>query len=77
MNKSLLRGVFYDRNGEILVNNIPAYTLRITPEFYDRKLNNTIEKVFDLTPGFISDILQLNKIYPKAQPIRIKRGYRF
>jgi len=72
-----LRGVFYDRNGEILVNNIPAYTLRITPEFYDRKLNNTIEKVFDLTPGFISDILQLNKIYPKAQPIRIKRGIDF
>jgi len=26
-----LRGVFYDRNFKLLVNNVPAYTLRITP----------------------------------------------
>lgn len=72
-----LRGVFYDRNGEILVNNIPAYTLRIIPEFYDRKLNSIIEKMFDLSDGLIESQLQLNKIYPKSQPIKIKRGIDF
>jgi len=30
-----LRGVFYDRNMNVLVSNIPAYTVRITPAEYD------------------------------------------
>ena len=33
------RGVFYDRNLKVMVDNIPAYTLRITPAEYDSKLN--------------------------------------
>ena len=37
-----LRGVFYDRNFKLLVNNVPAYTLRITPADYDKKLNSII-----------------------------------
>ena len=39
-----LRGVFYDRNYKVLVSNNPAYTLRITPAYYDTSLksNNRI-----------------------------------
>jgi penicillin-binding protein 2 len=72
-----LRGVFFDRNGEVIVNNIPAYTLRITPAYYNRKLNKLLETVLDVDSGYIDKILYNNRIYSKYIPIRIKRGVDF
>ena len=72
-----LRGIFYDRNGEVVVNNIPAYTLRITPAYYDKNLNSILETVLDVDSGYISKILYSNKIFSKFIPIRIKRGVDF
>jgi len=72
-----LRGVFYDRNMKVIVNNIPAYTLRITPAYYDEKLNKILETVLDVSPGYIRKILYNNRIYSKYVPIRIRRGIDF
>jgi penicillin-binding protein 2 len=72
-----LRGVFLDRNGEVLVNNVPAYTLRVLPAEYDTSLNRILETVIDVEPGTISKILHNNRIYSKYIPIRIKRGIDF
>jgi len=72
-----LRGVFYDRNMEVIASNSPAYTLRITPSEYDRKLNPLLETVIDADAGFIDKILYNNRFYSKYLPIRIKRGINF
>jgi penicillin-binding protein 2 len=72
-----LRGVFLDRNGKVLVSNTPAYTLRIIPAEYDRKLNNILETVLDLEAGHIDRILYNNRIYSKYVPVRIRRGIDF
>lgn len=72
-----LRGILLDRNGEVIVNNIPAYTLRITPAYYDRKLNKLLEAVLNVEPGYINKILYNNRVYSKYVPIRIKRGVDF
>lgn len=72
-----LRGVFWDRNGEVLVSNVPAYTLRILPADYDTALNKVLEAVLEVEPGFISKILRSNRIYSKYIPVRIKRGIDF
>ena len=71
------RGVFYDRNLKVMVDNIPAYTLRITPADYDQKLNPLIDKILGADSGFVESILKKNKIYSKYIPIRIKRGIEF
>ena len=71
------RGVFYDRNLKVMVDNIPAYTLRITPADYDPKLNPLIDKILDADSGFVASILKKNRIYSKYIPIRIKRGIDF
>lgn len=71
------RGVFFDRNLKVLVDNIPAYTLRITPADYDRKLNRTIEAVLQVDSGYIDKLLYNNRIYSKYVPIRLKRGVSF
>ncbi|MDR3669041.1 MAG: penicillin-binding transpeptidase domain-containing protein, partial [Ignavibacteriaceae bacterium] len=72
-----LRGVFYDRNMEVIASNSPAYTLRITPADYDKKLNRLLETVIDADSGFISKVLFNNRYYSKYLPIRIKRGIDF
>jgi penicillin-binding protein 2 len=72
-----LRGVFLDRNGKVIVSNIPAYTLRITPADYDRKLNRILENVLGVDSGYIDNILHSNRMYSKYMPVRIKRGIDF
>ena len=72
-----LRGIFYDRNMNVVVNNVPAYTLRITPADYDKKLNNLLETVLGVPHGYINKIIYNNRIYSKYIPIRIKRGIDF
>jgi penicillin-binding protein 2 len=72
-----LRGVFLDRNGKVVVSNIPAYTLRITPSYYDNRLNKFLEAMLEVNPGYIEKILRNNRIYSKYVPIRIKRGIDF
>ena len=72
-----LRGIFYDRNMNVVVNNIPAYTLRITPAFYDKKLNHILETVLGVDSGYIHKILYENRYYSKYLPVRIKRGIDF
>ena len=74
---SPLRGIFYDRNMEVLVRNSPAYTLRITPSNYDKNLNNLLEKVIDADSGFISSVLEKNKHFSKYLPVKIKKGIDF
>lgn len=71
------RGVFLDRNLKVMVDNYPAYTLRITPADYDTKLNPVIDKVLGMESGYVASILEKNKIYSKYVPIRIKRGIDF
>jgi len=72
-----LRGVFYDRNFKLLVNNVPAYTLRITPSDYDTNLNSIIETILEGDSGYISNILYQYKNFSKYLPIKIKRGISF
>lgn len=72
-----LRGVFYDRNYKIVVNNKPSYTLLITPSSYSRKLNNVVETVLGAEPGYIDEILENNVQYSKYIPIRVQRDVSF
>jgi penicillin-binding protein 2 len=72
-----LRGVFYDRNSKLLVNNVPAYTLQITPAVYDTTLNSIIETILDVESGYISNVLFQNKNFSKYLPMKVKRGIGF
>jgi len=71
------RGVLFDRNLKLLVNNIPTYTLRITPADYNKKLNKILESVLKVKPGYIDKVLNQNKVYSKYLPLKIKRGINF
>jgi penicillin-binding protein 2 len=72
-----LRGVFYDRNKEVLVTNRPSYTLIITPADYDKKLNPLIESAIGAPSGYMNKLMKDNSIYPKYLPLRVKRDVDF
>jgi penicillin-binding protein 2 len=72
-----LRGVFYDRNLKLLVENTPTYTVRITPAEYKKTSDSLLEAVLNIPTGAIRAILQKNKQYSKFTPVKIKRGVDF
>lgn len=43
-----LRGVLYDRNLNLMVDNIPSYTVRITPADYDTTMSPLLETMLSL-----------------------------
>lgn len=72
-----LRGVFYDRNYNLVVENTPAYTVRIIPAEYERSTNYFLETILDLDSGFVDNLLYRNRIYSKFVPLKVKRGVDF
>jgi penicillin-binding protein 2 len=71
------RGIFFDRNLDVLVSNKPTYNLEITPAIYDTNQNSIIEKVISSEPGTINSIFEKNKIYSKFLPRIVKRDLNF
>lgn len=72
-----LRGVFYDRNLEIVVNNKSAYTILVLPSLYDRKLDHILETVLGTDTGYVDKILKSNAQFSKYLPVRIQRDVSF
>lgn len=68
------RGIFFDRNLDVLVSNKPSYTLQITPAFYDTSYNARIEKIINENRGTISKIFLKNRGFSKYLPRTIKRN---
>lgn len=72
-----LRGVFYDRNGRLLVENTPTYTVQIIPADYDTSNNNFLENILSIEKGTIKNLLFKNRQYSKFVPLKVKRGVSF
>ncbi len=71
------RGVFFDRNYQILVGNKPSFTLRIIPADYDHKLTPYIEAILGVPKGYINRILNQNSQYSRYIPRRIAKDVSF
>jgi len=71
------RGVFYDRNFNVIVSNKPAFSIEVLPSEYNVKQNTLIENVLNVKPGYISNILAANKRYSPHIPVKIRRNSDF
>lgn len=67
------RGLIYDRNGVLLANNVPSFSLYVTLEdVKDRQgLVSTLARLLDLEPDFINKKLSAGR-GSKLQPRKIK-----
>ncbi len=67
------RGLIYDRNGVLLANNVPSFSLYVTLEdVKDREgLVSTLATLLNLEPDFIQKKLSIGRL-SKLQPRKIK-----
>ncbi len=72
-----LRGVFWDRNLKLLVENTPTYTVRIIPAEYDDENDSLLEAILGFPNGTVQNILGKNSQYSPYVPVKLKRGVDF
>ncbi|MBS1492160.1 MAG: penicillin-binding protein 2 [Bacteroidetes bacterium] len=71
------RGLMFDRNGKVVVDNKPAYTLTITPYQFDKANLNEIANLVNLPPEKLKEDLDKVKGTNRFNPVKIKRGLDF
>lgn len=71
------RGVFYDRNFNVIVSNKPAFTISILPSEYNTQQNKLVENIMNVQEGYVSNLLDINKKYSPFVPLKIKRNTDF
>ncbi len=72
-----VRGNMYDRNGVLVVDNRPAFTVTIMPyEFHSREISY-LGSILDLDRSFIGDRLKKGEQTSRFQPVKIRRDIDF
>ncbi len=71
------RGVFYDRNFNVIVSNKPAFTISILPSEYNTQQNKLVENIMNVQEGYVSNLLDINRKYSPFVPLKIKRNTDF
>jgi penicillin-binding protein 2 len=71
------RGLMYDRNGKVLVDNRPSYSIMITPSQFDTNQIQEIAGLLQMETGEIREILKGVKGTNRFNPTRIKRDVDF
>ena len=71
------RGLMYNRNGRVVVDNKPAYSLMITHSQFNFDNLNEVANLIEVTPEYINEILSKVKGTNRFSPIKIKRDVEF
>lgn len=72
-----VRGYMYDRNGTLVVDNRPAFTVTIMPFEFDPRTIGLLSSILSLDPEFIHDRLKKGAAYSRFVPVKIKRDMDF
>jgi len=71
------RGLMFDRNGKLVVDNRPSYTLTITPYQFDKNNLNEIADLVKLQADDLKKELEKVKGTNRFNPVKIKRDLDF
>jgi penicillin-binding protein 2 len=71
------RGLMYDRNMKVLVDNKPSYTVTITPSQFDYNNLEEVSLILEIPPDILKDNLKSFKGTNKFNPAKIKRDVEF
>lgn len=72
-----IRGLIFDRHGDLLVDNHPSYTVTITPSEFRLSNLEYLASVLRLDTAFIKERIRKGKIYNRFAPIKVKRDIDF
>lgn len=70
------RGMIFDRNDNILVDNTPRFDVMLTRQFLSNKKETiqSLSEILDMTPAAINKIIKKNAYQAKYIPIIIKKN---
>ncbi len=72
-----VRGTMIDRNGTLVVDNRPAFTVTIMPFEFRRATIPRLATLLSLDTTFIADRLRKGEAYSRFAPVKIKRDIDF
>jgi penicillin-binding protein 2 len=75
--KEPIRGYVYDRNGKIVVDNRPSFTVSVMPFEFDKKNIGLLAHVLEVDTGYVIDRLKKGEIYNRFVPVKMKRDVDF
>lgn len=77
ISKDPVRGYMFDRNGSLVVDNRPAFTVTIMPFELDRNNIDYLASLLSLEPDVIRERLKEGEAYSRFAPVKIKRDINF
>lgn len=66
-----IRGLILDRNGKIIVDNVPSYTVTLVPYEFEMKNLDIIAKLLNVEPQYIID--KISSAPSPFTPVKIRR----
>ena len=67
----------YDRNGRLVVDNRPAFTLTIMPFEFDKKTIPFLASLLQVEPALLQDRLKQGERFSRFQPVKVLRDLDF
>lgn len=71
------RGLIYDRNNKVVVDNKPAYLIAITPSQFDRSQTEEVARILEMPATTIDSMLSSARGTHRFNPMLIKRDVDF
>lgn len=75
--KEPVRGYMFDRNGRLVVDVGPAYTITVAPATFDSTMLHFFSSLLQVEPSVIQERLNRGRIYSRFSPVRVKRDVDF
>jgi len=75
--KEPVRGYMFDRNGRLVVDVGPAYSITVTPASFDTSTLSFLSSLLQMEPSMIQERLNRGRIYSRFSPVRVKRDVDF
>ena len=75
--KEPVRGYMFDRNGRLMVDVGPAYSITITPASFNPNTLSFLSSLLQMEPSAIQERLNRGRIYSQFSPVRVKRDVDF
>lgn len=66
-----IRGLIFDRNGKIIVDNVPSYTVTLVPYEFEMKNLDVVAKLLNVEPQYIMD--KISSAPSPFTPVKIRR----
>ena len=72
-----VRGYIFDRNGILVVDDGPAYSITVTPASFNTNTLSFLSSLLQMKPAVIQERLDRGCIYSRFSPVRVKRDIDF